>query len=131
MEAAGRTLCTAQVATLTITNIYVLLSASIIRHSSTVESVHCLFLVLFPVNIFQTHPKYFCTHRFLRTLRVVGWMQLVDQVVLPPSLQMEMENRPKFARTRLMSLPSSHSMSRVEPSHPYLVRRSDPGVGFH
>ena len=58
-------------------------------------------------------------------------MQLVDQVVLPPSLQMEMENRPKFARTRLMSLPSSHSMSRVEPSHPYLVRRSDPGVGFH
>ena len=52
MEAAGRTLCTAQVATLTITNIYVLLSASIIRHSS-LESVPCLFLVLFPVNIFR------------------------------------------------------------------------------
>ena len=46
MEAAGRTLCTAQVATLTITNIYVLLSASIIRHSS-LESVPCLFLILF------------------------------------------------------------------------------------
>ena len=34
------------------------------------------------------------THRFLRTRKVVGWIQLVDQVVLPPSLQMEMENLP-------------------------------------
>ena len=53
-------------------------------------------------------------------------MQLVDQVVFPPSLQMEMENRPKLALTRLMTVPSSHSMSRVEPSHPYLVRLSEP-----
>ena len=53
-------------------------------------------------------------------------MQLVDQVVLPPSLQIEMEKRPKLARTRLMAVPSSHSISSVEPSHPYLVLLSDP-----
>ena len=68
----------------------------------------------------------FVTHLFLSTRRVVGWIQFVDQVVLPPSLQMEIENRPKFARTRLITVPSSHSMSRVEPSHPYLVLRSEP-----
>ena len=55
-------------------------------------------------------------------------MQLVDHVVFPPSLQMEMENRPKFALTRLMTVPSSHSISRVDPSHPYLVRRSEPAM---
>ena len=66
------------------------------------------------------------TYRFLRTRKVVGWMQLVDQVVLPPSLQIEMEKRPKLARTRLMAVPSSHSISSVEPSHPYLVLLSDP-----
>ena len=55
-------------------------------------------------------------------------MQLVDQVVLPPSLQIEMEKRPKLALTRLMAVPSSHSMSSVEPSHPYLVRLSEPAT---
>ena len=55
-------------------------------------------------------------------------MQLVDQVVLPPSLQMEMEKRPKLALTRLMAVPSSHSISRVDPSHPYLVLRSEPAT---
>ena len=68
----------------------------------------------------------FFAHRFFRTRSVVGWMQLVDQVVLPPSLQMEMENRPKLARTRLITVPSSHSMSSVVPSQPYFVRRSEP-----
>ena len=57
---------------------------------------------------------------------MVGWMQLVLQVVLPISLQMEMLNLPKLARTKLITLPSSHSMSTVVPSHPYFVRRSDP-----
>ena len=55
-------------------------------------------------------------------------MQLVDHVVFPPSLQMEMENLPKFARTRLITVPSSHSMSKVDPSQPYLVLRSEPEV---
>ena len=72
----------------------------------------------------------FVTHLFLSTRRVVGRIQFVDQVVLPPSLQMEMEKRPKFARTRLITVPSSHSMSKVEPSQPYLVLRSEPENHF-
>ena len=63
---------------------------------------------------------------FFSSLSVVGWIQLVLQVVFPISLQMEMLNLPKLARTRLITLPSSHSMSTVVPSHPYFVRRSDP-----
>lgn len=63
---------------------------------------------------------------FLSSLSVVGWMQLVLQVVFPMSLQIEMENLPKFARTKLITVPSSHSMSRLVPSHPYFVRRSEP-----
>ena len=55
------------------------------------------------------------------TLSVLGPMQLTLQSVLPTSLQIEMEKRPKLARTRLMTVPASHSMSRVVPSHPYLV----------
>jgi hypothetical protein len=35
----------------------------------------------------------------LMILRVRGSMQLTDQSVMPSSLQMEMENLPKFART--------------------------------
>lgn len=58
------------------------------------------------------------------TLSVLGCMQLTLQSVLPTSLQMEMEKRPKLARTRLMAVPGSQLISRVEPSHPYLVRRS-------
>ena len=63
---------------------------------------------------------------FFSSLSVVGWIQLVLQVVLPISLQIEMLNLPKFALTKLITLPSSHSMSTVVPSHPYFVRRSDP-----
>ena len=63
---------------------------------------------------------------FFSSLSVVGWIQLVLQVVFPISLQMEMLNLPKLARTRLIPRPSSHSMSTVVPSHPYFVRRSDP-----
>ena len=66
------------------------------------------------------------SYLFFSSLSVVGWMQLVLQVVLPISLQMEMLNLPKLARTKLITLPSSHSMSTVVPSHPYFVRRSDP-----
>ena len=40
---------------------------------------------------------------------------------------MEIENRPKFARTKLMTVPSSHSIFNVVPSQPYFVRRSKPG----
>ena len=60
------------------------------------------------------------------TRSVLGSMQLTLQSVLPPSLQMEMENRPKFALTRLITVPSSHSIFKVVPSHPYFVRRSSP-----
>jgi hypothetical protein len=58
---------------------------------------------------------------------VLGSIQLTDQSVIPSSLQMEMENLPKFARTKLMTVPSSHSIFNVDPSHPYFVRRSKPG----
>ena len=61
-------------------------------------------------------------------LRVLGSMQLTDQSVMPSSLQMEMENLPKLALTRLMTVPSSHSILRVVPSQPYLVRRSKPEI---
>ena len=57
---------------------------------------------------------------------VLGSMQLTDQSVIPSSLQMEIENLPKFARTKLMTVPSSHSIFRVVPSQPYFVRRSKP-----
>ena len=64
----------------------------------------------------------------LITRSVLGSMQLTLQSVLPPSLQMEMENRPKFALTRLITVPSSHSIFKVVPSHPYFVRRSSPKI---
>ena len=59
-------------------------------------------------------------------LRVLGSIQLTDQSVFPSSLQIEIENRPKLARTKLMTVPSSHSIFRVVPSQPYFVRRSKP-----
>jgi len=62
----------------------------------------------------------------LMILRVLGSIQLTDQSVFPSSLQMEIENRPKLARTKLMTVPSSHSIFNVVPSQPYFVRRSKP-----
>ena len=87
---------------------------------------------LLPVDIsvftIATLDRFFklLTYRFFKTLSVVGWIQLVDQVVLPPSLQMEIENLPKLALTRFITVPSSHSISKVEPSQPYLVLLSEP-----
>ncbi len=48
------------------------------------------------------------THHLLMTLKVLGSIQLTLQSVLPTSLQMEMEKRPKLALTMLISVPDSH-----------------------
>lgn len=66
----------------------------------------------------------FILHLELMTRRVLGSMQFTLQSVFPMSLQMEMEKRPKLARTRLMTVPASHWISRVVPSQPYFVRLS-------
>ena len=66
------------------------------------------------------------TYLALITRNVLGSMQLTLHSVLPPSLQIEIENRPKLALTTLMTVPSSHSIFRVVPSQPYSLLRSSP-----
>ena len=58
-------------------------------------------------------------------------MQSTLHSTFPCSLQMEMENRPKLARIRLIWVPGSHAISSDEPSHAYKVRyrgRGEPGA---